>query len=146
MVIKWVFPIIAEANVIAILKAIPNCTCTALRDQSEEHERYLEQIMPEEDIPEGEKVVADVSQIKPLTYHQKDLIVCLFDNLSIAHEHLSREAANMSSLCKAMDPDQLLLIMKCSVRPLVQLSASPGLFDKPTHKQRKELPDDKQRE
>ena len=67
----------------------------------------------------------------------------LFDNLSIAHEHLSRVAANMSSLCKAMDPDQLMLIMKCSVRPLVQLSPSPGLFDTPTHKWRKELPDDK---
>ena len=41
--------------------------------------------MPEEDIPEGEKIVADVSQVKPLTYDQKDLIVSLFDNLSIAH-------------------------------------------------------------
>ena len=143
MVIKQVFQTIAEANVITILRAIPDCTCTALNDQSEEHERYLEEIMPEEDIPEGEKVVADVSQIKPLTYNQKDLIVSLFDNLSIAHEHLGRAAANMSSLCKAMDLDQLMLIMKCSVRPLVQLSASPGLFDTPTCKRRKELPDDK---
>ena len=143
MIIKQVFPTISEANVIAILRAIPDCTCTALRDQSEEHERYLEEIMPDEDIPEGEKVAADVSQIKPLTYNQKDLIVSLFDNLSIAHEHLGRAAANMSSLCKAMDPDQLMLIMRCSVRPLVQLSASPGLFDTPTHKQRKELSDDK---
>ena len=54
MVIKRVFPTIAKANVITILRAIPDCTCTALRDQSEEHERYLEEIMPEEDIPEGE--------------------------------------------------------------------------------------------
>ena len=143
VIIKWVFPTIAEANIITILRAIPDCTCTALRDQSEEHEKYLEEIMPEEDIPEGEKIVADVSQVKPLTYDQKDLIVSLFDNLSIAHEHLGRAAANMSSLCKVMNPDQLLLIMKCSMRPLVQLSASPGLFDTPTHKQWKELPDDK---
>ena len=61
MIIKQVFPTIAEANVITILVAIPDCTCIALRDQSEEHERYLEEIMPEEDIPWGEKVVADVS-------------------------------------------------------------------------------------
>ena len=122
MIIKWVFPTIYEANIIAILRAIPDCSCTALRDQSEECERYLEEIMPDEDIPEGEKVAADVSQIKPLTYNQKDLIVLLF----------GRAAANMSSLCKAMVPDQLRLIMRCSVRPLVQLSASPGLFDTPT--------------
>ena len=143
VIIKCVFPAIAKANIITILRAIPDCTCMALRDQTDEHERYLEEIMPEEDISEGEKVVSDVSQIKPLTYDQKDLIVPLFNNLAIAHEHLGRAAANMSSLAKAMDPDQLTLIMKCSVRPLVQLSASPGLFDMPTHKRKKELPDDK---
>ena len=137
------FPTIAEANVITILRAIPDCTCTALRDQSEEHEKYLEEIMPEEDIPEGEKIAANVSQVKALTYEQKDLIVSLFDNLSIAPEHLGRAAANKSSLCKVMDPDQLLLIIKCSVRSLVQLLASPGLFDTPIHKQKKELPDDR---
>ena len=49
----------------------------------------------------------------------------------------------MSSLCKVMEPDQLLLIMKCSIRPLVQLSASPGLFDAPIQKWKKDLPDDK---
>ena len=136
-------PTRAEANVITILRAIPDCTCTALRDQSEEHEQYLEELMPEEDIPEGEKIVADVSQVKVLTYDKKDMIVSLFDNLSIAHEYLGRAAANMSSLCKVMEPDQLLLIMKCSVRLLVQLSASPGLFDTPINKRKKELPDNR---
>ena len=47
----------------------------ALRDQSEENEWYLEDLMLDEDIPEGEKIVADVSQVKALTYTQKDLIV-----------------------------------------------------------------------
>ena len=93
--------------------------------------------MPEEDIPEGDRVVAVVCQVKALTYTQKDLIVSLFDNLSIAHWHLSRAAANMSSLCKIMEPDQLILIMKCSVRPLVQSSASLGLFDAPIQKWKK---------
>ena len=57
--------------------------------------------MPDEDIPEGEKIVADISQVKALFYAQKDLIVSLFDNLSITHEHLNRAAANMSSLCES---------------------------------------------
>ena len=114
-----------------------------LRDQLEENEWYPEDLIPDEDIPEGEKIVTDVSQVKALTYTQKDLIVSMFDNLSITYEHLGRAAANMSSLCKVMEPDQLLLIMKCSVRPLVQLSAPPGLFDAPIKKRKKELPDDK---
>ena len=61
---------------------------------------------------EGGKIAVDISQVKALTYTQKDLIVLLFDNLSIIHDHLGRAAANMSSLCKVMEPDQLLLIMK----------------------------------
>ena len=72
--------------------------------------------MPEEDIPEGENIVADVSQVKALNYNQKDLIVSLFNNLSIAHEHIDRAAANMSSLCKVMEPDQLL--PHCCTPPL----------------------------
>ena len=50
----------------------------------------------------------------------------------------------MLSLCKVMDLDQLLLIRKCSMHPLVQLSALPGLFDPPIKMEKKELPDGKQ--
>ena len=53
--------------------------------------------------------------IKLLNYEQKDMTVSLFDNLPIADDHLGRAAAMMSSLCKVMEPNQLLLIMKCSI-------------------------------
>ena len=53
-VIKCVLTAITEADVITILRLIPDCTYTALRDQSEENEQYLEDLIPEEDIPEGE--------------------------------------------------------------------------------------------
>ena len=106
----------------AILRATPNPSCTALRAATEEAERYLEDIMPDEEIPPGEKVAAEVSQIKPITYDQKDMLVLLFDDLSMAHERLSRAAGSMSSLCKVMTPEQLMLIMKSSVRPMIQLT------------------------
>ena len=48
----------------------------------------------------------------------------------------------MSSLCKVLDLQQLMLIMKNAACPLIQLNTSPGLFDPPTKKERKELPDD----
>ena len=48
----------------------------------------------------------------------------------------------MSSLCKVPKPQQLMVIMKNAVHPLIQLNASPGLFDPPLKKEHKELPDD----
>ena len=48
----------------------------------------------------------------------------------------------MSSLCKVLNPQQLMLIMKNAVHPLIQLNASPGLFNPPLKKECKELPDD----
>ena len=47
----------------------------------------------------------------------------------------------MSSLCKVLDPQQLMLIMKNVVCLLIQLNTSPGLFDPPTKKEQKKLPD-----
>ena len=99
--------------------------------------------MPDEEIPPAEKVAAEVSVIKPITYNQKDMLVSLFDDLSVAHERLSRAAGTMSSLCKVMTPEQLMLLMKSSIRPMIQLNTTPGLFDPPTQMEKKELPDNK---
>ena len=110
-----------------------------------EMESYLEDVMPEEEIPPGKRVAANISQIKPITHKQKDMLVSLFDDLTIMHERLGHVAGMMSSLCKVMAPKQLMLVMKCSVCPLIQLMASPGLFDLLIQKERKELPDDKRK-
>ena len=131
---------INQADILAILWATLDPSCTALRAATEEAERYLEDIMPDEEIPPGEKVAAKVSQIKPITYDQKEMLVSLFDDLSMAHERLSRVASSMSSLCKVMTQEQLMLIMKSSVQPMLQLNATPGLFDPPAQMEKKELP------
>ena len=54
-----------------------------------EVEGMLEDIMPEEDIPISEQMAVEVLNIKPLTCTQKDMIVSLFDDISVAHEHLA---------------------------------------------------------
>ena len=48
----------------------------------------LQELIPDEDIPEGLRVAMDVSNVKPLTFEQKDMIVSLFDDLAVAHEWL----------------------------------------------------------
>ena len=136
--------LINQANILTILRATPDPMCMTLRPVSVETENYLEDVMPEEDIPPGERVAAEVSQIKPITHDQKDMLASLFDNLSVAHERLSRAVGTMSSMCKVMSPEQLMLIMKSSMWPLIQLNTMPGLFDPPIQQERKELTDDKE--
>ena len=72
------------------------------------------------------------------------MLVSLFDDLTVAHERLSRVVGTMSSLCKVLSPDQLMLVMKSSICPLVQLNTIPGLFDPLAQKEKKELPDDRE--
>ena len=79
-IISRVYEPINQADLLAILRATPDPSCTALRPVLEELERYLADIMPDEEIPSGEKVAAKVSQIKPITYNQKDMLVSLFDD------------------------------------------------------------------
>ena len=93
-------------------------------------------------MPISEKMATEALNIKPLMYMQKDMIVSLFNDISVAHKHLAQAAGMMSSLCKVPKPQQLMVIMKNAVHPLIQLNASPGLFDPPSKKEHKELPDD----
>ena len=130
-IITIVYPAMEEDDVIAVLYAIPDCTCLAKRPQSSEIKGMLEDIMPVEDILVSEKMVTEASKIKPLTYEQKDMIVSLFVDFSVEHEHLAWAAGTMLSHCKVLDQQQLLLIMKNAVCPLIQLNVIPGLFNPP---------------
>ena len=71
------YPTISEADISVILHTIPDCMCLTLWLATMENEGILEDLMPEEEVPPGEKVATDVLQIKPLQYDQNDMIVSL---------------------------------------------------------------------
>ena len=54
-IISRVYEPINQVDVLVILRATPNPLYTALRPVSEELERYLEDIMPDEEIPQVKK-------------------------------------------------------------------------------------------
>ena len=87
-VITRVYPSMVEADVKAVLRSIPDPTCLVMRWQTMEVEGCLEELIPDEDILEGLQVVMDISNVKPLMFEQKDMIVSLFDDLAVAHEWL----------------------------------------------------------
>ena len=141
-IVKRVYPAIAEANIMVIMHSILDHTCLALRPVTMETEGMVEDIIPDIQIPPREQIAVDVLNIKPITHDQKDILISLFDDISIAHERLGQAAGTISSLCKVMNPEQLILIMKCSIQPLIHLSVSPGLFDPLIWTEKKELPED----
>ena len=141
-IIIHMYPTMEEADIVVLLWVIPNCTCLAMWPQTSEVEGMLEELMPKQDIPNSGRMAAESSNIHLLMYDQKDMIVSLFDDISVTHKHLARAARTMSNLCKVLDPQQLMLIMQNAVQPLIQLNVSPGMFNPPAKKEWKELPDD----
>ena len=59
----------------------------------------------------------------------------------MAHEHLAHSCSSLGILSRTLTSHQLLLLLKASLRPLVQLNTAPGLFEEPKlGRQRMELP------
>ena len=85
-VITRVYLSMVEVDIKAVVRSIPDPTCLVMRQQTMEVEGHLEELIPDEDIPEGLWVVMDVSSVKPLMFEQKDMIVSLFDDLAVAHD------------------------------------------------------------
>ena len=77
---------------------------------------------PDDDIPAGHEVVGKLSQTKKLSQPAINNIISLFDNLSEAHAHMSTATANLSSIGKIVDAETFYMILRVSIRPMVQLT------------------------
>ena len=58
----------------------------------------LEDIMPEEEIPEGENVVQCIEEIKPISLEVKDMVMALMDHTAAACHHAGLSAECLSTL------------------------------------------------
>ena len=85
--------------------------------------------MPEEEIPHGDTIARMVGSIKPLNYIQKDMIIELFNNIEMAHQKMAHVCGRLSSLSKTLTPVQLVIILKATIRPMVQLNTTAQSLD-----------------
>ena len=133
--IKWsctkVYTPISEASMVNVVHAVKDPCGLALHLVTEEIKNALEDIMPDEDMPEGLDVMRWVHEMKPISLDMKDLIVILLDHTAATCRHASLTAECLSSLAKVCTPEQLMLIMKCLVQPMVQVVVAPGFLDPP---------------
>ena len=145
--IMVVMPGMEEADPAIILAAVRDPSCLAIHPRTEENQQKLEDLMPLAEIPKGEDVVADIDSMEPLTDDQRKQISKLFEDMEVAHEHLACSCSSLGILSRTLTSCQLLLLLKASLRPLVQLNIAPGLFKEPKlGQQRMELPEEKHRQ
>ena len=130
------------ARVEVAILTIKDPACTILRESLDQD--LVTTLDPEEDIPTGEDV------FKTLPEGQKQKVkedcISLFESMSTATHHISIAMANLASLAKNTDPEMFRIILKSSVRPLVQLNLSDDILDptrdkpaKPQQKAREEM-------
>ena len=113
------------AKVEVVLLTIKDLACNTLRESLDQDRVTTSD--PDEDIPTGEDV------FKALPEGQKQKVkedcISLFESMSTATHHISVAMANLASLAKNTDPETFRIILKSSVRPLVQLNLSDAILD-----------------
>ena len=130
----------AEADVRKVTHATSDPTCLVLQPKTGAREELLEVMMPLEDAPEGDEVVASIQGDTPLTKNQCELLRELFKDLEVAHEHMARACSVLAHL-SLMAP-QIMATLKAVNHPLIQVNALEGLLDKVKTPRKTELPDD----
>ena len=120
-----------EVDTGSILKSIQDPTCLALREQTEEVIAKLEEILPESETASGGDLIKTIDDVETLMKEQQHDIAEVFDNLEIAHEYLGRACRLMETLSRSLSSKQLLLLLKASIRPLIQINSLAGFLDEP---------------
>lgn len=141
--IKLVVLQVADANVLTILQSIKDPMCLALRPITKHTESLLEEMMLEEDILHGDTIAKMVGEMKPLKYDPKDMLIKLFDDLEAAYEKMACVSGRLSSLSKVLTPPQLMIMLKATIRPMIQLNMTAQFLDAPEGpKSKTNLPND----
>ena len=65
--VGMIVPGTEEADITTVLKAVHDPTCLAIWPHTEEAEEKLEDLMPEEDIPEGKDAISRIEDAESLT-------------------------------------------------------------------------------
>ena len=102
----------------------------------------MEEIIPSEDIPEAPEVLKVAQEEGKMSQEDQKVVAELFSSLEVAHDHLATTCGLLSRLSRTLNPEQLLTIIRASIRPLIQLNALTTLETSSKPKKPQELPDE----
>ena len=137
-------PSMQLADTCTISMAIRDKYFNTLLPRSDALEETLQEILPDEELPEASEVIRTVQKKKEMSKEDKKIVAELFSNLEVAHNHMATACGLLSRLSRTLDPPQLLTIIQASIRLLIQLKALTPLETTTTQKKSMELPDEQE--
>ena len=141
-VLSNLIPQMQLADIMTVSKAIRDQNFNTLLPKSDVIDKLLKEKLSSEDIPEAAKVLQTAQRKGKMSQQDQELVAELFSNLEVAHKHATTACGLLSRLSRTLKPEQLLTIVKASIRPLVQLTTPIALETLCGTKDPQELPDD----
>ena len=141
-VLSSLTPMMQLADIVTVSKAIRDKNFNVLLPKSDTIDQILEEQISSEDIPEASEVLKTVQREEKMSQEDQQLVAELFSNLEVAHDHATTVCGLLSRLSRNLKPEQLITIVKASIRPLVQLTTPIALETLCITKEPQELPDD----
>ena len=111
------------AGISTVTDAIKDKYFKVLLPRSNELDQILEEILPSDEIPRGSSVIQLAQREETLTEADQRVIAELFEALEVTHDHLATACSLLGRLSRTLKPEQLMIIIKASIRPLIQLNA-----------------------
>ena len=129
-----------SADTTKVLHALGDPYGLALRPQTEDVERQLELVLPEEEVTEAGDLIKMVENVDPISDKAKELLIKMMEHTSEAYFQAAQAAEQFTQLARGCLSPQLTTIMKYALRPIIQIE---GAIDTSGHvtKERVDLPE-----
>ena len=134
-------PTMQLADQSTVMRAVRDKRFNVLLPRSDELDQILEEIIPNEDIP-GTPDVIRAAQQGDMSEADQKIMAEIFQSLEFAHDQIVTACGLLGRLLRTMRTDQLMTVIRASIRPLIQLKALTPLDTETTPKKPPELPED----
>ena len=125
-----------------VMRAVRDKCFNVLLPRSDELDQLLEEIIPNVDIPNAPDIIRAAQQGGDMLEADQKVVAEIFESLEIAHDQIVTACGLLGRLSRTMRLDQLMTVIRASIRPLIQLKALTPLDTETTPKRPPELPDD----
>ena len=135
-------PTMQLADQSTVMRAVRDKCFNVLLPRSNELDQLLEEIIPNEDIPGASDVIRAAKQGGDMSEADQKIVAELFESLEIVHDQMATACSLLRRLSRTLRPDQLMTIIRASIRPLIQLKALTTIDTEAVPKKPPELPED----
>ena len=135
------FSSLDTADINIIINAVKDKEFKVLSPHTEDTEALLEELLSSSNLPPASNVVRAVREADTLLGSDQELIAELLDTLETVHDQLAMVSGLIGRLACTLKPNQLMLVLKSSIRPLIQLRTAAGVDIETTTSRPTELPE-----